>query len=384
MAAMEHLSKAPPLNYNDDGHDSPREETTKNNMERRRYPLPSSQRYGTRTRPETPDPTLVSDEPPSSYNPYIPSERFRLMFEVDDSTETYGDLRVRPDTRIIGRAGPQTSEVPFIDANSDYQPLGKDKNKGRKGKDKTVGLRMRKSWEKLRESVGLEEKPKYPREAWPQEQNDGGSPPDQRPEPLSRPFDEKKAAKLAKGERKGSISSLFSLGGRSTSGRSLKERRGIPPMEPLHIPENRHERLAMGPTLTHTPREWKINDGDITRLRAASPHAESLRLNVVDERVRRGESPAKSTVHRLVRRASGPLRRTFSKMSLRSKKSTENVDANEGEDFFLPAPNALHAPRPDRHACYLDCKSCLREDVHKFTVCFCDCDGCRRCRNARQ
>jgi hypothetical protein len=304
-------------------------------------PLRPRRRYSDRSGP-THDPTLVSDEPDTSFNPYRPRER-----EVNPyATESYGDISVRPDTREMGRAGP--AEPRLVDS---------------------PGLRMRKSWEKMREAVGLVDPDKeiakvFVREGW-------------------EGFDEWRGASTERGrttspvefrkkhEKKGSITSVFSLGGRKP-----KDRRGIPPMEPLHVPADREERIAMGPTLAHTPREWKMNDGHITRMRAASPAAESLRCGIVDERTRRGESPPgkDGTVRRLVRRASGRVRRSLSKMSLASKKSTENLT---GEDFFLPAPQGLGPARPERHSCYLACASTLREDVHKFDECFCDCPGCR-------
>ncbi|BEJ15433.1 hypothetical protein CspHIS471_0500380 [Cutaneotrichosporon sp. HIS471] len=338
------------------------------------HPARPRRRYSDRRGQDAHDPTLVSDEPSTSFNPYVPSERYRNPDEVNPyATERYGDLDVRPDMRRLGRIGRQSAEEPEV--GHSLQSKGKgQKNIKEKG--------MRKSWERLRQAVGLVDPDKAISqtcasegwENWEAGRTEGrASSSTDRYGTSARLSGEPDHAKQANQERKGSISSLFSLGG----SRKVKDRREIPFMEPLHVPTDRNERIAMGPTLAHTPRDWKMNDGHVTRMRAGSPVADSLRHGMVDERALRGESPPPKDgpVRRLVRRASGPLRRTLSKISLKSKKSTENLTG--GEDFFLPAPNALGPARPERHSCYLACVSSLIEDVHKFDECFCDCPGCR-------
>ncbi|BEI85744.1 hypothetical protein CcaverHIS002_0600310 [Cutaneotrichosporon cavernicola] len=359
------------IHSRDEGHQP---ERLSQETEVQTHPARPRRRYSDRRGPDAHDPTLVSDEPSTSFNPYVPSERYRYPDEVNPyATERYGDLDVRLDMRRLGRVGHRSAEEPEV--GHSFQ----SKDKGQKD---TKGKGMRKSWERLRKAVGLVDPDKAiaqtcaPEgwENWEEVRTEGRVPSSTDPYGASARFSgEPDHAKQPNYERKGSASSLFSLGG----SRKVKDRREVPFMEPLYVPTDRNERIAMGPTLAHTPRDWKMNDGHVTRMRAGSPVADSLRHGMVDERARRGESPPPKDgpVRRLVRRASGPLRRTLSKISLKSKKSTENLTG--GEDFFLPSPTALGPARPERHSCYLACVSSLIEDVHKFDECFCDCPGCR-------
>ncbi|GMK56064.1 hypothetical protein CspeluHIS016_0211200 [Cutaneotrichosporon spelunceum] len=328
--------------------------------------------YSDRRGVEAHDSSLISDEPASSFSPYLSSERYRFAGEVTPyATKRYGDIDVRPDMRLLDRIGrPPVEEQP----RASSQPKVKEE---KDSKDRSIS----KTWGRVRKVVGLVDADKaiaetYVRKGWKGwEEGDAearASSSAGRSGASECFSSEPEHAKRASRDRNGSVSSLFPRNSSKKNGRSAN-----PPLEPLHVPADREERLAMGPTLSHTPRDWKMNDGHITRMRATSPIADSLRNGAVNERTMRGETPLPKggSVRRLVRRASGPLRRTLSKISLKSKKSTESLAG--GEDFFLPTPHALRPARPDRHSCYHFCLSSLREDAHKFDECFCDCVGCR-------
>lgn len=206
---------------------------------------------------------------------------------------------------------------------------------------------------------------------------------------------------------------LSSFSSERKSSHSHKSRSSIKSkaeIEPLYTASTVTERTAIGPTMLNTPAHWALSGTEHGRMYRFPPLADDLADAEVDAYTRHGlplpnpTEEGKGEGESRVRKVSKSLRKVASKVSLRvrhgsgsgsgsrsrggsvSSRSQVVPEAEPEVDFFDYFGNAAtYAPTKarssrhgggERHACYEDCVSNLRESAHRLDKCVCQCKVC--------